>query len=102
MPDTLPPVHLHTVFPAVMFIKNILNNSHLNPLYPWNIKSFLFFFLNKKCTWEKKRTGIRDQVNRKGDDESGPDLDYISELRLRLAVGLEVRSKKKKGTLNDW
>ena len=41
-------------------------------------------------------------MNRKGDDESGPDLDYISELRLRLAVVLEVRSKKKKGTLNDW
>ena len=41
-------------------------------------------------------------MNRKGDDESGPDLNYISGLRLRLAVGLEVRSKKKKGTLNDW
>ena len=42
LPDTLPPVHLHATFPAVMFIKNILNSSHLSPLYPWNIKSFIF------------------------------------------------------------
>ena len=27
----------------------------------------------------KKRTGIRNQVNRIGDDEIGPDLNYISE-----------------------
>ena len=27
--------------------KNILNNSNLSPLYPWNIKDFIF--LNKKA-----------------------------------------------------
>ena len=27
--------------------KNILNNSNLSPLYPWNIKAFIF--LNKKA-----------------------------------------------------